>query len=103
MEKKRALLVVAGGRAAPDVLSLLYLQPQLVIVITSEEGWQAEEAFRGIAKALGSCQVEIIPKINAYNLEIGKEACRQAYGRAYTLDPHADWSWTFTIGSSPKI
>src|SRR5579875_2846573 len=99
MSKKKALLVVAGGRAAPDVLSLLYLQPQLVVAITSEEGWQAEQAFIDIAHTLPSCEIEIIPKINAYDLEIGKAACR----RVLSSYPDTEWDWTITIGSSPKI
>jgi len=99
MDKKKALLVVAGGRAAPDVLSLLYLQPQLVIAITSEEGWQAEKAFVDIAHALPSCRIEILPKINAYELEVGKDACQQVLA-SY---PETEWEWTITIGSSPKI
>lgn len=99
MSKKKALLVVAGGRAAPDVLSLLYLQPERVVILTSEEGWKAEKAFLDIAKAIPSCVVEVIHNVNAYNFEIGKKACRAACDPY----PNAEWDWTFTIGSSPKI
>ena len=76
MERKRALLVLAGGRAAPDVLSLLYLQPQLVRVIISKEGWKAKQAFQDIARALPSCTVDIIPDVDAYDLEASMKACR---------------------------
>jgi hypothetical protein len=99
MNKKNALLVIAGGRVAPDVLSLLYLQPQLVVAITSEEGWQAKQAFCDIAQSLPGCTVERVVPINAYNLEIGTTACRNI------LSSYSDteWNWTITIGSSPKI
>lgn len=99
MEKKKALLVMAGGRAAPDVLSLLYVQPQLVRVIISKEGWKAKQAFEDIAHSLPSCTVDIIPDIDAYDLEAGMRACRDAC-QPY---PETEWDWTFTIGSSPKI
>lgn len=99
MEKKKALLIAAGGRAAPDVLPLFYLQPQVVVAITSEEGWQAQNAFVDIAHAIPSCRVEIIPRVNAYDLATGKAACR----RAIASYPDTEWEWTFTIGSSPKI
>ena len=99
MEKKKALLVLAGRRAAPDALALFWLQPQLVIAITSEEGWAAEEAFVDLAKALPSCQVEIVRNINAYDLDAARDACIQVC-ESY---PESEWDWTFTIGSSPKV
>lgn len=99
MEKKKALLVMAGGRAAPDVLSLLYLRPQLVRVIISKEGWKAKQAFEDIANTLPSCTVDVIPNIDAYDLEAGMRACRDACQPF----PDSEWDWTFTIGSSPKI
>ncbi len=49
MAVKKALLVVAGGRATPDVLGLYCVQPQLVIILTSEQGWDGEDAFLEIA------------------------------------------------------
>ncbi len=99
MEKKKALLVVAGGRAAPDVLSLLWIQPQLVRVITSKEGWPHEQAFVDIAQSLPECKVDIIHDVDAYELETGKKACIDAC-QPY---PDTEWDWTFTIGSSPKV
>jgi len=49
MAVKKALLVVAGGRATPDVLGLYCVQSQLVIILTSEQGWDGEDAFLEIA------------------------------------------------------
>jgi len=97
MDKKKALLVVAGGRLAPDVLPLLYLQPDLVLTVTSEEGWEGEKAFLDIANALPSCQVEPPPGVNAYDLNVGMNACREL------CKPYSDAEWTFTITSAPKI
>jgi hypothetical protein len=99
MEKKKALLVIAGRRAMPDVLPLLWLQPARVIVFTSEEGWESEKGFRDIATSLSGCEMEIVRNISAYDLEACRQACLDVC-RHYPLD---DWDWTFSIGSSPKI
>src|SRR5260370_28826145 len=99
MDRKKALLVVAGGRAAPDVLSLLWIQPQLVRVITSKEGWPYEQAFIDIAQSLPECKIDVIHDVDAYELGTGKKACIEAC-QPY---PNTEWDWTFTIGSSPKV
>jgi len=99
MKKKKALLVFAGRRAAPDVLALFCLQPSLVVAITSEEGWLAEEAFVDIANSIPDCRVEIVRNVSAYELEACTNACRKIF-KQY---PQSQWDWTFTIGSSPKV
>lgn len=98
MEKKKALLVVAGGRAVPDVQVLFWVKPQVVRVITSERGWPFKDAFIDIAQSMG-CQVDVIPGIDAYDLNTCLQACRDA------CEPYPDteWDWAFSIGSSPKI
>jgi len=45
----KALLLVVGGRGFPDILTMLCVQPELVVIITSEEGWGDEIKFREIA------------------------------------------------------
>src|SRR5581483_1201536 len=99
MEKKKALLVVAGGRAVPNVLSLLWIRPQVVRVILSKEGWDHRQAFKDIASSLPDCQVDFIPDIDAYDFESGLEACQKA------IEPYsaAQWGWVFDITSAPKI
>lgn len=100
MEKKKALLVVAGGRAAPDVLALFHVQPCAVVFITSEEGWRDEQAFINIASAFPSCvDIQSIPNVNAYEFEKGKQACMEAC----LLYPEDEWEWTFAISSAPKV
>ncbi|MBE3560240.1 MAG: DUF1887 family protein [Ktedonobacteraceae bacterium] len=99
MEKKKALLIVAGGRAIPNVLSLLYLRPQVVRVILSKEGWDHKQAFVDIARSIPDCQIDIIADIDAYDFNICLEACQNA------CEPYPDdeWEWTFDITSAPKI
>lgn len=100
MDKKKALLVVAGGRANPDVLAMLCVQPQRIICITSEEGWNGERAFVEVAKDFPGCEsTEFIRDVTAYDLEQGKRACLQAL----TTYPESEWDWIFAISSAPKI
>jgi len=104
IEKKKALLVVAGGRAIPNVLSLLWLKPQLVRIILSEQGWDHQQAFKDIALSIPGCQIELIPNVDAYNFDVGMEACQNAC----RLDPDKhgpidEWEWIFDITSAPKV
>lgn len=99
MKKKKALLVVAGGRAVPNVLSLLWLQPQVVRVILSEQGWDHKQAFEDIVHSIPGCQIDTIPDVDAYDFHTCLEACRNAC-RPY---PDDEWEWTFDITSAPKI
>ncbi|QBD78496.1 DUF1887 family protein [Ktedonosporobacter rubrisoli] len=101
MARKKALLVVAGGRAEPDILVLQWVQPELIVYLTSDEGWVSEKVFIEKAKSMSIKEENIIPirNVNAYNLEAGMRACSLA------CEPYTDteWEWIFSIGSSPKI
>ncbi|EFH90032.1 Card1-like endonuclease domain-containing protein [Ktedonobacter racemifer] len=109
MEKKKALLIVTGGRAVPDVLTLLWLKPQLVTIILSERGWGRPtqtsdvgihgEAFVDLAKSLPNCQINIFRDVDVYDLE----ACLNACSQAYEPYPASEWDWTCHITSSPKV
>jgi hypothetical protein len=99
MGKEKALLVVAGGRGVPDVLPLLYLQPKLVLSITSEEGWDGEKAFFDIATGLPDTEVKLLQNVDAYDLDKCMDTCRDLC-KPY---PDSEWEWTFTITSAPKV
>lgn len=99
MDRKKALLVVAGGRGVPDVLPLLYLQPELVLSITSEEGWDGEKPFFDIATGLPGTEVKPLRNVDAYKLDVCMEACKDLC-ESY---PDTQWEWTFTITSAPKV
>jgi hypothetical protein len=99
MGRKKALLVVAGGRGVPDVLPLLYLQPKLVLSITSKEGWDGEKPFFDIVAGLPDVEVKPLEHVDAYDLDKCMKACRKL------CKPYSDseWEWTFTITSAPKV
>lgn len=97
MENKKALLTVAGVRSVPDVLTLFYIKPAVVHVITSKEDWNSQQAFINIAQHMG-CQIDI-QIVNAYDYDACFQACRNAY-ESLSED---EWDWIFTISSSPRI
>jgi hypothetical protein len=99
MGKKKALLIVSGGRGTPDVLTLLCVRPQLIVILTSEEGWGDETTFREIAQTLTGVE-EILPtiQVSSYKLDLIKATCLEAC-RPYLTD----YEWAFSIGSCPKI
>ncbi len=98
MTKKKALLVVAGGRATPDVLALYCVQPHVVIALKSKQGWQGENAFTEIAQSLPNYEkLQTVPDVDAYNLEKGVQAC------VFACSQYPEYEWTFSISSSPKI
>ncbi len=99
-EKKKALLVVAGGRIIPDVLALYTIQPHLVVILTSEEGWKGESTFREVVASLPNHEeIGETIHVDAYDFEAAKIACIEAC-RPY---PDTKWDWTFSMSSSPKI
>ncbi len=100
MERKKALLAVTGGRGVPDVLALLCVQPHLVIILTSEEGWRDEPTFREIADALPDLERQLPTlRVKSYDFQEVRQACIDAC-QPY---PQAEWDWVISIGSCPKI
>lgn len=107
METKKVLLVAAGGRAMPDVQAMFYVQPHIVIAVTSEEGWIGEKAFVDIAAGRPNHEfLDFVRNVNAYNFDECQQACGEtAYKLVQKVYPDADYhlEWVFAIGSAPKI
>src|SRR2546421_3952634 len=107
MDSKKVLLVAAGGRPMPDVLALFYVQPQIVVIVTSEEGWLGENAFVEIATGRPNHEfLDFVRNVNAYKFNECEQACTQtAFEIVQKVFPDTDYclEWTFAIGSAPKI
>ena len=104
MEKKKALLVVAGGRQTPDVIALYCVQPHLTVIVTSEQGWKNESVFVEIAESLPNNEcIDFIRGVNAYNLDVAIRACKDAIAKVSKDHPENELDWTFSISSGPKI
>lgn len=97
LRRKKALLVLTGGRALPDILTFLYLQPQLVVIIAPQEGWSFEQTFVEIVKTLPDCTLSIIRNVDAFDIEASMQACLEVYLQ------FPDMEWTITTSSSTKI
>jgi hypothetical protein len=98
--KKKALLIVAGGRAAPDFAALECVKPELVVILTTHEGWGEEQNFRLLIPTLPDR--EPIPetiKVASYSFEETEKQCL----KICEVYPLTMWDWTFSIGSCPKI
>ena len=75
MKKKKALLIVAGGRIMPDILSLVYVQPDVVVYLTSEQGWSEEKAFLKVAEEFPFCKsTHAIRNVSAYKFDKAVQA-----------------------------
>ena len=100
MAKKKALLAVTGGRCLPDILALRCINPELVVILTSEEGYEDEATFVDFAKALPNHETLLSTiKVASYDIEQIKKACIDIC-KPY---PQSEWDWAFSIGSCPKI
>lgn len=91
----------------PDVLALFYVQPHIVIVVTSQEGWVGEKAFVEIAtERLNHEFLDFVRNVNAYNFDECIQACdKAAYAIVQKTYPDIDYQleWVFAISSAPKI
>lgn len=100
MEKKKALLLVTGGRGAPDFAAFECVQPELVVILTTHEGWKEEQHFRLMLQALQDQeQTPSTIKVAAYSFEETEKQCLKIFDDY----PSTIWDWTFSIGSCPKI
>lgn len=100
MERKKALLVIAGGRGLPDFLALFCVRPHLVAILTSTEGWEDEQLFRDAVGSQPQFETLLPPQhVDSYDMEATRRICLQTC-QPY---PQSTWEWTFSIGSCPKI
>lgn len=96
--KKRALLILAGGRPSADILTMRYLQPHLIVVITPPE-WTHQKIYIDIAQTIPSSVIRFISGVDAYDIQTCIDACNE-YFVAY---PATEWDWTITTSSATKV
>ncbi|GER89816.1 hypothetical protein KDW_39780 [Dictyobacter vulcani] len=100
MTKKTALLALTGGRCTPDILALQCIHPELVVILTSEEGYRDEATFVKFANNLPQHKIQLpTVHVESYDLDKVKQACLDIC----TQYPQTEWDWTFSISSCPKI
>lgn len=94
---KKALLMLTGGRGVPEMLSVKYLQPDVVLNLTTAQGKKDAINLLQFLHSRFRCQVENLPEIDPLDITAIRVACETALQRI------PDAEWTMTITSAPKI
>jgi len=102
MEKKKALLILVGGRPMPNMLTIIHEKPDIIVAIVSLDALEEIPALEQSVQALlkGSKPQYVLDTsqiVDPFSLERVKQACKTAL-KTY---PHADW--TFNITGATKI
>jgi hypothetical protein len=111
-----ALLILFGGRIVPNVLTILYLKPQIIVPIVSEDELKKLDGFKKgvddlLQKVGHSCEWLNSEKgesflINAYDKEDVKQICKKIIHNNKDKDDKGnarDYEWIFNITSGTSI
>jgi hypothetical protein len=95
-EKKKALLILIGGRQMPNFLTAQSLHPDVILPIASPEG--LKDSWEKIKPALNRLNLSVAePKeVDAFDLNEIKEKCREAFADF----PDYEWVFNITCGTS---
>lgn len=95
----KAQLVLLGGRSSvPNLLTILYQQPDEVFVLTSNESTQDFGKFKNLIKKYHpSCSIEEIGPVDAFNYEAISELCRTVF------QDNLDAEWICNITAATTI
>ena len=101
MEKeKKALLILIGGRQTPNILTALFLRPEIIIPIASHEALSNDREWSQVKDELESiCPnglKEPVP-VDAFDIEQIKTECRNA------VVNNPDYKWIFNLTCGSKI
>ncbi len=97
MEKKKALLLLTGGRSVPDMLVIKHLRPDIAFNITTAQGLKDAKNLKDFSSSHFQCDIEVLLTIDPFNEQQIKERCMEALLR----EPDAEWIMHFT--GSPKV
>lgn len=97
MEKKKALLLLTGGRGAPDMLVVKHLRPNVVLNITTTQGLKDANNLKEFSRSHFHCDIKVLPAVDPFNEQQIRERCLEAL----SCEPDAEWIMHFT--SSPKV
>ena len=94
----KAQLVLVGGRSSvPNILTILFQKPDVVIVLSSYESHRDFASFKYIVKTiLPTCAIEDLPPVDAFEPEEIAERCVEAFQRYST----AEWICNITAATT---
>ncbi len=95
--KKKALLILVGGRQMPNLLMAQALQPEVIVPIASPEG--KRDVWKNIESAINRLGESIIePKItDAIELSEIKRKCKEA------ISEFPDHEWFFNVTCATTV
>lgn len=99
-QKSKALLLLIGGRQTPNILTALFLRPEIIVPIASYEAMSEGREWSQVESELQSICPQGLQKpipINAFDLEEIKTACRDS------VKKHPDFDWIFNLTCGSKI
>jgi len=97
MDRKKALLLLTGGRGVPDMLTMKYLRPDITFIITTSQSLRDAKNLKEFSRSHFHCDIEVLPTIDPFDEQQIKERCVEALSR----EPDAEWIMHFT--GSPKV
>jgi Domain of unknown function (DUF1887) len=102
MEKKKALLILSGGRAMPNMLTVIHEKPELIVALVSQDEIGRLQQLRNAIAALfrdkdGKPELNTSYIVNAFDLHDIQKKCWQV------MKEHSDYNWIFNITAATKI
>jgi hypothetical protein len=95
---KKALLILIGGRQTANILTALYLQPDVIVPVASHEALRDGDSWSQVKETLMRiCPdgVEDPSEVDAFDIEQIRSVCNMAVER----HPDAEWLFNLTCGS----
>ncbi|HEY4037103.1 MAG TPA: DUF1887 family CARF protein [Ktedonobacteraceae bacterium] len=98
MEKKKAQLILVGGRSSvPNILTILHQKPEVVLALCSHESHDDFPSFKHMVETvLPTCRVEELHPVDAFEPEEIARQCTEAFQRY----PGADWICNITAATA---
>jgi len=98
----KALLILSGGRAMPNMLTVIHEKPDLIVALVSQDEVDRLQQLENAITALfrdedRKPELNTSYIVNAFNLYDIQEKCWQV------VKDHPDYDWTFNITAATKI
>lgn len=98
--KKKALLILIGGRQIPNVLTAQSLQPDVIFPVATQESMQKNREWNSVAPILRQLCPDGLHEpvvVNGENWRESYDACLKI------LRDNLDYEWVFNITCGPKV
>lgn len=102
MEKKKALLILSGGRAMPNMLTVIDEKPDLIVALVSQDDVGKLPQLQSAVTRLfhdedKQPELNVSYIVDAFDLCDIQEKCQQA------VKDYIDYDWIFNITAATKV